>query len=264
MRKSLEFTMFAVLIAGVLRTPAAAGPAAPPLELDTVLARLAEAANLYRDEALQFTCRETIVYTSKRQKVSQNFEYIYVFDPRQGLLDYRIDPRDRKREIVHGGLERPYSWIFVFEESKRGLYEYVLAGTDRALGRPAVKVRFDPVPPFALGINDFEGVAWVDVESWQLLRVEAEKVKAVRRYLDQEYTERFKTEFGVVKNGMRFPSHVGIRRANFGQRGRPGSADYQASAVYRVNQNYSDYRFFGVRSETEIEQRLRGDGESDR
>lgn len=263
MRKSIELTTVSLLVAGVLRASAAAEPAAAP-DLDTVLDRLADVATLYRDEALQFTCREKIVYTSKREKVSQDFEYIYVFDPREGLLDYRIDPRDRKREIVHGGLERPYSWIFVFEESKHDMYTYELVGSDRVLGRRALKIRFDPVPPFALGINDFEGVAWVDAESWQLLRVEAEKVQAVRRYLDQEYTERFKTEFGVVKNGMRFPSRVGIRRANFGLRGRPGTADFQASAVYRVSQNYSDYRFFGVRSRAEIEQRRRGDREPDR
>ena len=258
MRKAVKAALFAVIVVGLLRTSAAGraptGAATPP-ELDTVLTHLVDVAAQYRDEALQFTCQETIVYTSKRQKVSQHFEYIYVYDPTEGLLDYRVDRKDEKAEIVHGGLERPYSWIFVFEATKADRYRYEVTGLDRALDRDAVKVRFDPVPPYEIGVNDFEGIAWVDLDTWQLLRVESERVKAVRKALDQEYTERFKTEFGIEMHGMRFPSSVGIRRANFGQRGRPGTADYQSSAIFRVSQIYSDYRFFGVRSEEDLETR---------
>jgi len=41
------------------------------------------------------------------------------------------------------------------------------------LERDAIVVAFAAQPPFRVGANDWFGKAWVDAESYQLLRVEA-------------------------------------------------------------------------------------------
>jgi hypothetical protein len=266
-----------------------AATAAPPElpALDTLLDRLSRVATLYRDQALQFTCDETITHVGPSVTEVHRFRYIYRYSgPEKQLMDWR-EPRGRAAEqsrrkqerarLDHYGLpvfvERAYSWIFVFEKDKQPLFRYAIEGPDVALDRPAIRVRFDAVPPFHDGVNEWCGTAWVDRESWQLLRVEAVQgsdcaaaAQLEARLAGRNSTEALQgfnltavtTEFDVVENGMRFPGRVVARRTMYHVETIGGRTSKRETPEFKVTQTYKRYRFFGVRTHEEIRRVVEG------
>lgn len=258
--------------------------AAPPPEatLDSLLHVLNRYADLYRDSALRFSCDESITYSPKGAFGRKyELEYLYVYTPELGLRDYRTqrgadhskDRPDKEVDLGSYGLpsvvERAYSWVFTFERGKWGLHNYRVKGQETVLGREALVVSFEPRPPYKLGINDWVGEAWIDKETHQLLRVESFKLDqhALKAQLDADlagrgpfpegklptyYVSKVITEFGVEKNGLRFPSWVEIRRTRFDVHNESGQRSATEHAIYRVRQEYSNYRFFSVRTLDEV------------
>ncbi len=278
--------------AGILVLSAASGSAAigrtpdhaqradlPPLE--TVLAHLARVADLYRDQALRFTCDETISHTQKAFAQVHHFRYIYTYSgAEKKLLDYR-EPRGRAAEasarkqerarLENYGLPeyvlRAYSWIFVFDDGIQPYFHYEVTGADEAMERPAIRVRFDAIPPYQKGRNDWCGTAWIDRESWQLLRVEAVKGEEclTQTHLEARLSSmgdqlplalypitHVTTEFDIEKNGMRFPGRVVLERTETIVEGVQGKSAVYEAPVFRVTQTYKRYKFFGVRTQEEI------------
>ena len=96
------------------------------------------------------------------------FRYLYSFHESVGLTDRRLPRRgkqargesDMQEPVAHWGLERAYSWAFVFQASLRERYAYELVGARKVHGIPALGVKFEPRPPFERGINDLRGTAW--------------------------------------------------------------------------------------------------------
>jgi len=145
-----------------------------------------------------------------------------------------------------------------------------MQGTDQALGRPAIKVAFEPVAPYYRGINDWYGTAWVDAETFQPLRVEAWEIdefrkrqrfqdsleraaRAHKRYHSSHTVQRVVTDYGVVKNGMRFPSEVTSHGSRYVVWSNKSGSGYQDYPLYDLTQTYDNYRFFGVRTTAEID-----------
>lgn len=234
------------------------------------LDRLGRVAGLYHDTALRFASDEEISGTGLRAPC--RFEYIYVYSASQGLRDYRTLP-GRTREVDPGAypipqfLRRAYSWVFVFTADARRHHRYANAGEDEALGRPAIKIAFEPIPPFRRNVNEWFGTAWVDRETFQILKVEALQHEEHRKQEEIEKDlaspaglarlrgkhrsiERVTTEFSVEKNGMRFPGRALIVRTDVTIPGE--AAPFDESPVYRVEQTYTNYRFYGVRTREEI------------
>jgi hypothetical protein len=218
-------------------------------ELDAVLERLARVAQLYYDEALRFTCDESIVYSNEGTSSQHRFRYMYsssggkleeyrelIGKTATGIVERR--PASDPMEGLDGILLRPYSWVFAFAPLIQAQHRYALEGEARVFGIPALRVHFAPVPPSVRGKNEWVGTAYVDRRTFQLLRVEAYHVtdQATRKLF---YT----TDFDVVEHGMRFPGQVRIRSAG----------------ELWVNQTYKRYRFFGVRTETEMERFVLGE-----
>jgi hypothetical protein len=271
-----------VLSMGVLPAGAGATPVAEADQqiLDRYLRNLAAVSRLYQDIALSFSCEEKIHYhTNYGRKTYRSF-YVYRYDEAEGLSDfrmrYRFNPRKtfKPKDVVDLGdfplpvsLSRAYSWIFIFGSGAREHYRYELSGRGEVLGRPAVQIRFEGIPPYVQTVNDWIGTAWVDAESFQLLRVEAyrpgeyreklsldrareELQRAEEKLAPKSYSvEVVTTEFEVEKNGMRFPSEVRIERRSYLV---PGDARL-GKRRYLVRQKYINYSFFNVRTETEIE-----------
>ena len=258
-------------------------PTAPPepgaedgTGLEGLLDRLGRAAGLYRDTALRFSCDEEITGTGLAG-APYRFEYIYVYSASQGFQDYRTVPgTKRPREAdpnayrIPQFLRRAYSWIFIFGADVRKHNRYAIAGADDALGRAALKVTFEPIPPFRRDVNEWFGTAWIDRETFQILKVEALQHEEQRKQKELEedlagsptghprarrtrhQIERVTTEFSVEKNGMRFPGKVVIALTEFVVPGEGGSAPFDESPVYRIEQTYTNYRFFSVRTRDEI------------
>jgi hypothetical protein len=254
-------------------------PGAPPapreedeLGLGALLDRLGRVAGLYHDTGLKFACDEEITGTDSA--APNRFEYIYVYSASQGLRDYRTLP-GRRREVDPGAyptipqfLRRAYSWVFVFAPSARKHHRYAMAGEDETLGRAALKITFEPIPPIRTDVNEWFGTAWVDRETFQILRVEARRREDhfKQEGLEQDLAtapaghaiarrrrrtiEGVTTEFSFEKNGMRFPGKVVIARTAFTVPGE--AAPFDESPVYRVEQRYTNYRFYSVRTLDEI------------
>ncbi len=260
----------AIGLAFLLRTPVAAedeadasNPAIP------ILRGLDRASRLYLDAALHFACEEKIVEDGPTTKKVYTFDYMYVYDENSGYEDYRTrggksaKPVNPRSLGVHQFLQRGSMWVLIFNHTRFASHRYRLAGSETMHGVAAVKVEFEPLPPYAEGNNDWFGTAWVDLNSYQLLHVEAMKVADHRR-LEEVKTLRagsphpsdwitdVVTDFEVVKNGMRFPSRVTLTSSRYLSGGGPVRKLFQASTV----QSYSDYRFYGVRTTEEIRDML--------
>lgn len=256
--------------------------ALPPL--DRVLERMARVAALYRDQALRFTCNETISFFGKGAPSVLKFKYIYRFsEEEQALVDYRVlrgrlaeasEARQERVAMENYGLPayvlRAYSWIFIFQEEARVSYRYSLEGVEKFQGRTAIRVRFEAVPPFSEDHTDWIGSALVDPETYQLLHVKAIEAGEYDQFLSlQRSIERhdepgapdyrgtytystYSTDFDVVRNGLRFPGRAMITRTDHEVRGGAGKGSVLEHPVYKVIQTYKRYRFFGVRTEAEI------------
>lgn len=261
---------------------------APDLpELDLILRRLSSLARLYADGALGFTCDELIRYR-RSGFPGGKVKYRYIYRRLDGKLeDYRTfkkSGRDtaKKQDIIHYPgpviLRRPYSWVFSFEASRQPLNAYRILGTGEVLGRPAVKLWVQPAGPESVvpEVNDWVGEFWIDRETFQLLRVDAlgldeylkkieldaafESARAaasVGKVARTEHSvERFTTVFGVVDQGIRYPSQVVIERRRFEVPIDESTED--GVLEYRVLQRYSNYRFYSTAAIVRIEQIVGG------
>jgi hypothetical protein len=269
-----------------------AGKQQKPLPaLDEILARLARVSTLYADNALRFTCNETINFSGPGVPLIHKFKYIYRYSgEEQKLVDYRVlrghkgEMSEEKQERI--ALEnyhlpeyllRAYSWVFLFDAKVQSLHHYAIEGRDEIFGRPAIRLRFEPVPPVREGYNEWHGTALVDAESLQLLYVEAiraeeqdqlrllREAKAEQRGgCDSEYRgsfawSEFTTEFDVEKHGMRFPGRVVIRRVRHEVRGGAGKGSVREQPLYHVIQTYGRYRFYSVRTAEQITSYVSGE-----
>jgi hypothetical protein len=252
------------------------------------LARLARVAELYRDAALGFACRETITYRGAETGRIE-FAYIFIHDEKGRFRDFRtwrtgttkeqrgseVDPRDYS---VPRFLESAYLWAFIFRADRQPLHEFFGLGSEVALDRPAVKIGFRPKGKVRAGLNDWTGIAWIDPATSQILKVQAWSLEAWNRKVAREADlkdapgrpsswvsepydiETIVTEFSVVKNGMRFPGKVTIDRSISTVLGGEREWPTREREVLHVVQEYSDYEFYSVRTTDEIERFVAGTG----
>ena len=234
-----------------------------------ILRGLDKASRLYLDAALRFACEEKIVEDSPGRKKGFTFDYMYVYDEKRGYEDYRTRGKKSTKPInprsagVTQFLERGSMWVLIFNHTRFANHRYRLAGAEPMHGVTAVKVEFEPLPPYAEGLNDWFGTAWVDPDSYQLLHVEAMKAADHRRLEEvttiragsshpSEWITEVVTDFEVVKNGMRFPSRVTLTSRRYLSGGGPPRKIAEARSV----QTYSEYRFYNVRTTEEIRDML--------
>ena len=211
----------------------------------------------------------------------RRLEYIYVYNDRRELIDYRTErgarrpgkdpkPVDLRRSDLPVFVSRAYSWVFTFERGKQALHRFTMLDDATVLGRPAHAIRFEPIPPYEDDINDWFGTAWIDRESLQFLRVEAMKAnqlaekqrfeqhlaaprpqETIDRTINYSFSE-ISADFTVEQNGMRFPGLVLIKRSKWEIKEASWYKYHRELAGYTVTQEYDDYRFFGVRTLEEI------------
>jgi hypothetical protein len=247
--------------------PAPVAAAAPGVDLAALLERMDRAASLYRQAALNFSCRETI-HTDGGPNL--RFDYLYAFGKDGRLRDYRTRVGDSQAvEVsphtlpVKHAMLRAYSWVFLFERERWPHLRYRILDTARTLGHEAVLVGFEPVPPIRREVNDWTGTVWVEPSTGRIVRVEAkgaEDLETLRLFEASmapgerpPAPHRFPvliatTEFGVEKNGMLLPTKATVEIEEHQIPGRGGRAP-STKTVYRVLQTYANYRFFGVRAE---------------
>ena len=282
MKRALATLFLLACVGAQLSAGSGESPAVDEAALPRILSRLDGIARRYRDEALRFTCEEKIIH-SRPDRPSRffSFEYIYEFSDAAGLIDYRVDTR-----VPHRGgklpararlsdyelpyyLTRGYSWVFLFDQAHQPRHRYSMGNQTSILGRAALPISFEPVPPIESDFNDWSGTLWVDIDSLLPLRVEA--MKLVEREKEQAFQAalastdpirgavrdgwiyaRVATEFTYEVNAMRFPGKVTLTGTHGKIRIRKGKRVPDERTLFTVTQLYSDYRFFGVKTEEAI------------
>lgn len=277
-------------------------PIAPRRGAAQLLRRLDRLSGLYRADTLRFTARETIVETSHvysaaaeqaatRASIRRVTEFEYVHG--QGDATPGEAPTGFRRQLgppaatagvaavaqVLDGFELTellsdaYSWPALFSApSGRPTYRYELAGRDTALGRPALLLAFRPATDTRSSTREWFGTAWIDAETFQILRVHAlasadyaEKVRFAVALANSEtggdfvFTE-ITTDFWEEMNGLRFPGQVTIVRNRY--RVTPNAIQpYETWPQVEVTQTYIDYDFLAIPSREEIRRLVFGAGQ---
>ena len=251
--------------------PAAPARAAPLPPLEDVLQKLGRVATLYRDTALRFTCDETIYFSGYGSPQIHRFKYIYRYsDADERLLDYRTArgraerksaKKQEKARLANYGLptflQRAYSWVFVFYPPHQQKFRYEIVGLDETGGVKTLRIRFEAIPPYENGINEWRGTAWIDRKNYQMVRVEAPPEPSSPRGGSYTFTEVV-TEFDVLKNGMRFPGRVVMKNATHVVNATH-KVSVRESPNFTITQTYGRYRFFGVRTAEQIQRIVEGD-----
>jgi hypothetical protein len=251
--------------------------------VQALLQRLTQVADAYRENALKFSCEETIKWSGRgsgnslaRTAGRERFGYVFIHDQDEGYTDYRtrlkrgsgkkVPRRVTPEEFnVPRYLGSAYLWIFTFKGDRWPHYEYDLVGEETVLDRLAFKLVFKPVLPIEAGVNDWYGTAWIDAEIAQLLKVEAytpedrARQRKMQRHASGDAVnawiydiESVTTWFEIEVNGLRFPSRVEIRRFNYNVEPSKGGWKIRPDPLLQVDQSYQRYQFFGVSTREEL------------
>jgi len=237
-------------------------------------------ADLYVGQAVEFSCVEVIRWRTYdaggrviEKKGQHRSNYLFTRSDTEGVDEVRAPKNARSLDQVKGHVERSdvplyveraYFWIVLFHASHRERYTFSIEEQLVHKGRPAVRLRFEPVPPIEEGINDWYGTALVDVETFQLMGAEGltasnqqrvrylEEMRGSLEELPVDIDDRtvvvtsVATDFDVEKSGVRFPSEVRIDKTLYRVRGAAGNRKTRRIPIHEVRQIYKDYRFYDV------------------
>ena len=237
-------------------------------------------ADLYVRQAVEFSCVEVIrwsTYDSDGRIVARQGQHRsnYLFRRSGGddIEELRAPKRARSLDRIQGHVERSrvplyveraYFWIVLFHAGHRNRYAYSIEEEAVHAGRPAVRIRFEPVPPIEEGINEWYGTAVVDLETYQLLAAEGitesshraiqhlERLSSSPEPLPADIDDRtvivvrVATDFEIEKRSVRFPSKVTVEKSRHRVRGEAGERETRRIPMHKVEQIYKDYRFYDV------------------
>ena len=267
--RELPLIRAAPIVAAIL----AASAVSAGTSLEESLARVDTVASEFFDAAIKFDCKESIVWDGG----SASYNYIYIREngKTQDFRSYSgLSARDPMTPVLpeDNGVPRylrsAFLWFQIFRQTRWQHHRYSLAGETTVLERPAFGIRFEPVPPFRSGVNDWFGTAWFDAETAQLLRVVAHTPDAWARKLDMEQAlreapslpayrrvlfdvETITTEFGVELRGLRLPSNVHVETVEYEVRGSYPKPSRERT-IGQTWQRYKKYRFFSTDAEEHV------------
>lgn len=268
----------AVLLFGVPAVPRALAAQAPSAGADApALARVLGLAADYCDRlsraSLDFVCLEEIteriqdrnpVYPSsafgrpgwRNDLVEHRYLYDYQFIVKDGRKteERRVLEIDGiKRKPEDGGLDTLtffyknvlFGAVDLLDLSRQPFYRYRLQARESIDGREVLVVEAEPAPGLTVAVN--RGTVWLREKDAAILKIVWNVDSMARTAAIQATAKEFRgqpqilqvTEFGLEKNGVRFPTRFGIEEAYITKRGRKVVRSTM-DAVYR------DYKFFTV------------------
>jgi len=272
----------AALAVGLLASSPLPGQAVGPrsAELERILERLAERAAVYERTALRFACREEASLSEYdgdevvRKQVSEYHDYLLEYSDRDGLVPYRAllarnaEPAERHQVKPEYGIPEPYGWNLLFTRERQGRFQFRLVDKDILHPHLVWVVEFQPLLSYIDGgqIDEWEGMAWVDQDTLDLLRLEAvpahqdellearlAQYRQAFRFLGMAAKKRprlrrLQVEFGHELEGLRFPSRsfASIRTV---------SGDWTERLQSSVALTFSSYQFFGTDMREEFDKR---------
>jgi len=266
-------------LAAILAVPGLPQPSTEPAAASTgddVLARLTARAALYRSSVLRFACtellfEEKVEATSGAPRSARDTTYRYLLQTepdRPEVSEYREMlaqdgvPVRPSPEVIQTFSPPPYLWATLFDGSRQNLFRFEVVGAERRGVTDTLIVSFSGLLGFEDGrrLAEWSGRMWVDRDHLNPIHVEAEPARQVAALAMQleEYRKAFRigglrlkarpraygirVDFLVARHGLTFPSQAVWRQDVLSDRG-------DRSTVRLVRQEFSDYRFFDIRTE---------------
>ena len=284
MRSTFRALVAAALIAIPASWPAdpsirAAEPPAPTLpeedpEFQRLLAELARRADEYRQEALGFRCRESVIEAkynieTSSHKNSKNLTFDYLFVRRDGILrEYRQmlvktrnDEWKRRKADFEPPLPPAYLWSSLFSSTNKGRFHFRPAGQVVRAYRLLHLIDFTGISPNPGGtdISGWSGQVAVDARShnlWSItaqptgqeVRLEVEILKYNRAFAiagvplaSRPHGWLLEIVFGFEREGLSYPTQQTLSMTSLA---RSQDMRVEEKTTFR----YERYEFF----ETEI------------
>ena len=248
----------------------------PPELLEQLTAR----AEFNRTMAKKFNCSEEVSRDNSEIKV---FDYLLHDAPKNrqasasDVEPLRFKQNDKRKADFSDSIPPAFVWSYLFSNTYQPNFTYRYLGESVGGFRPAHRIAFRGIRRFDSGtdIREWEGIAIVDAETHEIIRIEA----APRNFAPIIEHKRRKYQMSFNLAGIRFRKkprvyvlHVDFRETPIGaDRSRPlvGDPQSEEDAVmnlptrvvweeYRVNasggvfrkrteeRRYLDYRFFDV------------------
>jgi hypothetical protein len=139
--------------------------------------------------------------------------------------------------------------VGLFGDEAQARHDYIVAQETKQEGEPVLVI---DVRPRGMDAGSLFGRAWVRPRDGAVLRIEWEPasmgnyaaIEAFAKSMRAKPRIKFASDYGVEKNGLRFPSAYEVLEAY-----RTGAATITAS---KVTVAYRDYKFFEVKVKTEV------------
>lgn len=251
--------------------PEVAGRPQDEVVFQQLRASLADRADTYKQEALGFTCRETVIEAkydveTASHKNSKTFNYDYLFEERSGgvLREYRQlleKTRDgewkRKRAEFEPPVPPAYLWAELFSRENEGRFNFRPAGQVVRAYRLLTLIQFIGIAPNPGGskIDGWSGQVAVDARSLNLWSISAEPTgQEVRLEVEvMKYNKAFAiagvplaarphgwhldVTFGFEREGLSYPTQQVLSMTSLAR-------DQEMRVQQKTSFKYEDYRFF--------------------
>jgi hypothetical protein len=256
-------------------TPAAQALREEQEKLSALLEALAKRSETYRAAMLRFLCDETLIRSEfdtkdghRQSEQVVKSDYLLARGRSGELVERRRVTHGRPGAGWDGSLPRqplPYQWTLMFTPYYQKLFNFRLAGQEVVHFRLATVIEFSAILPFTDGstITQWAGRAYVDAETLDLLRIEAEPPSQEMK-LDQEQdryrrsmrlanlplrrrprAHEHEVDFNYVKEQLRLPGLAITRRYVV------PDADSRALQSQTL-QIFADYRLFRVETDERL------------
>lgn len=270
-KKALAGCAAALIAAGIAR---GAGEESFDATMELVSAR----ATRYEKAALGFSCEETVILgkfssstgENKREQKSR-YDYLYEGSSETGYREIRMlpsktgDPADARQVEPDFDVPGAYDWALLFSQQHRQHFRFEPAGSELVGFHPAVVIAFRGAKTFDRGreIREWSGRAWVDAETGNFVKVEAEPngQEELLKLRTAEWRKsmrivgvpvkkqprgfRYRLTFSVDKFGLSFPGEAETRRFALSLAG-------DEELKERIAQRFRNYVFFNVHSEEDF------------
>jgi hypothetical protein len=262
-------------------------PAQENVDLEKILSRCAAYCEKLRSSALDFVCEERIVEnvfpTRYRMSSTGGSRTITYSTPaiagKPGRNTWRYDYQlvkkgpsiEEKRTLLEFNGKQPgaprtqvkprrffsenpvFGPVGFFDRDWHNLYDYQFLKRERVLDREAVAIKV--VPKTTIENKPNYGTIWIDMEDDSVLKIEVEdsslagykevQAAAKSRGLEPDFVTIH--EYGVIKNGLRFPS-----RTVFEERYKGRVDGFLGGTKSKTEILYSEHRFFTVETDAII------------
>ncbi|HEV8375755.1 MAG TPA: hypothetical protein VGR38_05910 [Candidatus Polarisedimenticolia bacterium] len=259
--------------------PAFSGDATPGELFPEMMKRLVARSALYEKAALGFSCEETVIQgrfsagtgENKREEKSR-YDYLYEGSSDKGYREIRMlpsktgDPSDSKQVDPDLGVPGAYDWALLFTPQHQPHFRFDPAGTELVGFHSTFIIAFRGGRTFERGkeIAEWNGRVWVDSESGNFVKVEAEpngqeellalRTDEWRKALRivglptrrQPHGFHYRLQFNIDKFGLSFPGDAETRRFVL------DSASGEEEIKLRIAQRFRNYVFFNVHSEEDF------------